>query len=391
VIDTGLNANPNRIGFTGYVLDVEGSRAGNGNAASPNGPIANARYYAKARYYGAGRGSFISVDPWGGDQLNPVSYGKYLYAYNNPGAYTDPDGRCAGPLIVPCLGVIGAELGFFGSVISQEITEGKNLATVDYKRAGTEAVIGGVSGASGAGLVAAGTRTAFAVAGGVATDTLLSTGADAINAPEGEFVAQESLQTNLVVSTAGVFAGTAGGLLFDAGRSAVKQGWKYAPRVQQAGPAIVVESPDASIAFEAPDSRIQVVPDYGSGQAGGNTTRRGIQRRNPSDWRALRDSWDDLGYGNALSKSNRSLIARSRTPTVDDAWVEVFPEDAGLLGEQVRMHHVGGYPITVPLAETRHLDAHMPGGYRFNEGGPGAQVPFYLRRETDLTDDGASN
>jgi RHS repeat-associated protein len=51
------------------------------------------RFYAKARYYGAGRGSFISVDPWDGDTNTPVSLNKYLYGYANPGVYVDPDGR----------------------------------------------------------------------------------------------------------------------------------------------------------------------------------------------------------------------------------------------------------------------------------------------------------
>jgi RHS repeat-associated protein len=68
-------------------------------AASENSPsITEAsdgrRFYAKARYYGAGSGTFASVDPWEGDQLNPLSYNKYLYAYGNPGMYIDPDGRC---------------------------------------------------------------------------------------------------------------------------------------------------------------------------------------------------------------------------------------------------------------------------------------------------------
>jgi RHS repeat-associated protein len=91
--DAGLISNPNRIGFTGYVLDREGSSDAQGNAAGATGAVANARYYAKARYYNAGRGSFLSTDPWSGDQTNPLSYNKYLYAYANPGAYVDPDGR----------------------------------------------------------------------------------------------------------------------------------------------------------------------------------------------------------------------------------------------------------------------------------------------------------
>lgn len=108
-----------------------------------------------------------------------------------------------------------------------------------------------------------------------------------------------------------------------------------------------------------------------------NTTRHGVPRTNPSDWRSLRDHWDQLGYGEILSKSNRSAIARGRTPKVDDAWISVFPEDAGLKGERISMHHIGGSPVTVPLPATRHLDAHMPGGFRHNPGGPGSALPSY--------------
>ena len=108
-----------------------------------------------------------------------------------------------------------------------------------------------------------------------------------------------------------------------------------------------------------------------------NTTRLGVERTNAADWRALRDHWDDLGYGDILSDSNRSAIARGRTPKFDDAWVSVFPEDAGLVGERIPMHHIGSYPVTVPLPAIRHLDSHMPGGFRYNPSGPGPAAPFY--------------
>lgn len=41
------------------------------------------------------------------------------------------------------------------------------------------------------------------------------------------------------------------------------------------------------------------------------------------------------------------------------------------------MHHVQGSPLTVPLPDTRHLDAHMPGGFRYNPSGPGPALPAY--------------
>lgn len=108
-----------------------------------------------------------------------------------------------------------------------------------------------------------------------------------------------------------------------------------------------------------------------------NTTRTGVVRNNPADWRATRDLGDNSGYGDILSSANRSSIAKGRTPRVDDDWISFFPEDAGLIGERIPMHHIQGSPITVPLPATRHLDAHMPGGFRYNPGGPGSGVPIY--------------
>jgi RHS repeat-associated protein len=63
------------------------------NSATPAEASDGRRFYAKARYYGAGRGAFLSVDPWDGDPTSPVSLNKYLYGYANPGVFIDPDGR----------------------------------------------------------------------------------------------------------------------------------------------------------------------------------------------------------------------------------------------------------------------------------------------------------
>jgi RHS repeat-associated protein len=108
-----------------------------------------------------------------------------------------------------------------------------------------------------------------------------------------------------------------------------------------------------------------------------NSTRSGVVRTNAADWRALRDHWNDLGYDNILSDNNLAAIAKGKTPRVDEAWVSVFPEDAGLMGEKISMHHIGGTSLTIPLPATRHLNAHMPGGFRYNAGGPGSALPVY--------------
>jgi filamentous hemagglutinin len=124
-----------------------------------------------------------------------------------------------------------------------------------------------------------------------------------------------------------------------------------------ADPGALIKLPGKSAAHAAPKKK--------------NQTRLGVPRKNDRDWRRLRDNWDDLGYGDILSPANRKKIADGHTPIVDDDWIKAFPGDAPLKGEQIRMHHIGGYPITVPLPESRHLDAHMPGGFGRNPGGPG--------------------
>jgi hypothetical protein len=111
----------------------------------------------------------------------------------------------------------------------------------------------------------------------------------------------------------------------------------------------------------------------GEEPVGGNTTRLGVTRANPTDWRGFRSLMDEMGVGDMISPANRRLIANGRTPIVDSAWQKYFPE--AKLGEPIPMHHIGGYPLTVPLTSGQHFDAHMPGGYRYNPGGPGANVP----------------
>ena len=137
----------------------------------------------------------------------------------------------------------------------------------------------------------------------------------------------------------------------------------------------IVEDVAKTFTEDAVKNGTKVVADAAKTEA--NVTRLGITRNNPADWRATRDLWDQTGYGEILSDANRAAIAAGRTPVVDAAWISQFPEDAGLLGERIPMHHIGGGPITVPLPATRHLDAHMPGGFRYNSGGPGSALPAY--------------
>jgi len=49
--------------------------------------------YFGARFYDPSLGRFLSVDPVGGDSMNPQTWNRYAYCLNNPYKYVDPDGE----------------------------------------------------------------------------------------------------------------------------------------------------------------------------------------------------------------------------------------------------------------------------------------------------------
>lgn len=69
-------AYPNPFRFTGHQFDE-----------------ATELYYAKARYYDPAAARFLTEDPAAGLPQHPPSLHRYGYAHQNPGVYTDPDGR----------------------------------------------------------------------------------------------------------------------------------------------------------------------------------------------------------------------------------------------------------------------------------------------------------
>ena len=75
-----LETSWNPFGFTGHEVDDE------------TGLI-----YARARFYDPDVGRFLSEDPFEGEVMQPPSLHRYLYAYQNPTVWTDPNGREATP------------------------------------------------------------------------------------------------------------------------------------------------------------------------------------------------------------------------------------------------------------------------------------------------------
>jgi RHS repeat-associated protein len=68
--------NHNGIGYTGHVMDA-----------------ATGLTYMQQRYYDQSVGRFLSIDPVTAYDGNPRHFNRYVYGYNNPYLYVDPDGR----------------------------------------------------------------------------------------------------------------------------------------------------------------------------------------------------------------------------------------------------------------------------------------------------------
>jgi RHS repeat-associated protein len=75
---TAAGTNPDGIGFTGHVNDVE-----------------TGLVYMQQRYYDPLAGRFLSVDPVTTDAKTGDHFNRYVYGENNPYKFKDPDGRSA--------------------------------------------------------------------------------------------------------------------------------------------------------------------------------------------------------------------------------------------------------------------------------------------------------
>ena len=84
---TAAGTNPDGIGFTGHVNDVD-----------------TGLVYMQQRYYDPVAGRFLSVDPVVTDWDSGGSFNRYVYAQNNPYRYTDPDGRNSAAIAAAAVG-----------------------------------------------------------------------------------------------------------------------------------------------------------------------------------------------------------------------------------------------------------------------------------------------
>ena len=109
-----------------------------------------------ARYYDSSRGQFETQDPIfltsSQNLSDPQSLNSYSYSEGNPITKSDPNGKCAGPLIVACIFIIGAGISsaatYASDVVNNIDNNRPNPYTDNLSSPGSYAVsdlVGGVS------------------------------------------------------------------------------------------------------------------------------------------------------------------------------------------------------------------------------------------------------
>jgi RHS repeat-associated protein len=161
--------------------------------------------YMQQRYYDPKLGAFLSVDPVTAHS-NQRHFNRYNYAYNNPYAFKDPDGR------IPVLPIIAG--GIMGGLADIGVQKAINPdKPVDKVEVGVAVALGTISGGSGgllAGAVGSGSVSVGKAIGIQAVVNLVAGGAGAAaeSAIKGEPITAEGIATNALGNAAGGLAGS---------------------------------------------------------------------------------------------------------------------------------------------------------------------------------------
>jgi RHS repeat-associated protein len=365
-------------------------------------------YYYGARYYAPWLGIWTSCDPAG----LSAGFNLFAFCHSNPIRLTDPNGaepfdptkdRLLGrfekwllyennsPMrdaVTNDKNLENVQVGIAVATVSTVVAIGTGGASVALGATTVEAgIIGGASGGMASAYHGAAIQGRLPSTREVATDTIVGgvTGGG-VAAVESKvipaIVARTVPKRNLAPAVGAKTAPFATEPAAPAARKsttapepAAKTGADPAPVPKQVPAQKGNKSPQDFLGEAEKRTAARRAQHGNSDAVASGKTRYGMTRRNEAQWRELRDIWDHLdphlGTSDILSPVNRDRIARGLVPRVDDNWVRHFPGDAPHMGQNIPLHHVGGTFPVVPLPKPRHMDAHMPGGTRYNPGGGG--------------------
>jgi len=157
-------------------------------------------YYLRARYLNSQRGRFVSADPVLGEDHDPTSLHKYLYAHVNPMSVRDPSGMFSLMDITAAqairLELIGVQLNFGSAIIDRLLNP-----DADANRAIQDTIVGSAFSA-GAALISS--RVAFSYLRFLRNIVHVETGAGwvryARSYPEDQVTPKKALDTALHIA-----------------------------------------------------------------------------------------------------------------------------------------------------------------------------------------------
>jgi len=106
--DTGTVTDSYNYEALGSVLNQTGSTENNYLFTGEQYDAGLDQYYLRARYYNQNTGRFTQMDTWMGNNQDPVTLHKYLYANADPVTYTDPTGNFSMGSMMSAIGTMGS-------------------------------------------------------------------------------------------------------------------------------------------------------------------------------------------------------------------------------------------------------------------------------------------
>ncbi|MCU7859700.1 MAG: hypothetical protein KZQ86_07680, partial [Candidatus Thiodiazotropha sp. (ex Lucinoma kastoroae)] len=94
-------------GAFGEILNQTGSTENDYRFAGEQFDSTLDQYYLRARYYDPSQGRFTQQDTWMGNNYDPVTLHKYLYAHADPGNMVDPTGNFSMGSMMSAINVMG--------------------------------------------------------------------------------------------------------------------------------------------------------------------------------------------------------------------------------------------------------------------------------------------
>jgi len=275
------------------------------------------QYYLRARWYSPVTGRLNRMDDFSGDNYDPPSLHKYLYAHANPINNTDPTGNFTVTEVAIAV-AIAAVLTNVGLTIYSGIRHKADASTIAYEVLNNIAVFGAITGAatlSGPLAVVAGGTLAVASVVGIVN--LVRSWPDMDT--RDKVVAAATVMTYIA----------------------------YGAAIKSAVPPPGSLNGEVSVLPESYFS--DVVVDMRNAPIRSGTTVKGVPRNAAYFWKQAYAVKPE-----SFSPENLQAIKDGTSPTIDAQWIKCNPNHANFRGSKLVHHHLGQGTHAVALPEPVH-------------------------------------